>query len=205
MAQRTRLLGFISGIALAGVAARFAAYRQGRRLPPLQPAGEPSLARTRVLERGARLFQSQAPLKDFDVYVVGFHPHRDEPERQWEAHHYCREVSEDFTECVLFDDNGPQANLLGIEYIISEHLFEQLPADERRNWHAHSGEILSVQLIAPGLPEAAEHAFMRKMLNGYGKTWLATPISNIIPAGSSPSHRIPRTAPGSPTEPERLQ
>jgi uncharacterized protein DUF1264 len=61
---------------------------------------------------------------------------------------------------VLFDGNTKDANLIGIEYIVSERLFESLPADEQRFWHPHNCESLSGQLIAPGLPEAAEHAFL---------------------------------------------
>jgi hypothetical protein len=35
------------------------------------------------------------------------------------------------------------ANLNGIEYIISEQLFETLTQEERQYWHPHNGEILS--------------------------------------------------------------
>lgn len=56
----------------------------------------------------------------------------------------------------MYDANGPQANLTGIEYIISEKLYATLPEAERRYWHPHNGEILSGQLVAPGIPDAAE-------------------------------------------------
>ncbi len=36
-----------------------------------------------------------------------------------EAHHYCRVVNDDLLQCVLFDGNTRDANLIGIEYIIS--------------------------------------------------------------------------------------
>jgi hypothetical protein len=41
----------------------------------------------------------------------------------------------------FFDGNTRNANLTGIEYIISERLFEQLPRDERPYWHPHNGAI----------------------------------------------------------------
>src|SRR5690606_17681545 len=59
----------------------------------------------------------------------------------------------------------------GIEYIISEKLFETLPVEERRYWHPHDYEILSGQLVAPGIPDAAERALMKDKMNSYGKTW----------------------------------
>ena len=90
---------------------------------------------------------------------------------QMEAHHYCRVVNEDLIQCVLFDGNTRDANLIGVEYIVSERLFQALPESERSYWHPHNFEILSGQLVAPGLPDAAEKALMRKLLNGYGKTW----------------------------------
>ncbi|RPE79969.1 OBAP family protein [Vulcaniibacterium tengchongense] len=139
--------------------------------PQVAPPGRPESARTDALEAGARLLQTDAPLLGFDVYLVGFHPLKDEPHAQMEAHHFCRQVNEDFAQCALFDGNTARANLNGIEYIISGRLFERLPAEERGYWHPHNGEILSGQLAAPFLPQAAEKALMRSKLNSYGKTW----------------------------------
>lgn len=136
-----------------------------------EPLGAPKSARTRMLEAGATALQGSGPLDDFDVYMVGFHPMKDNPQHQCEAHHFCRQVTEDFAECALFDGNTKDANLIGIEYIVSERIFEKLPREERKYWHPHNGEILSGQLIAPGLPEAAEHALMESKMNSYGKTW----------------------------------
>ncbi len=141
------------------------------RRSPTTPAGQGKGAWLSVLERGANLLQDTAPLKDFDVYVVGFHPAKDDPQMQMEAHHFCRVVNDDFIQCVLFDGNTREANLIGIEYIVSEDLFGTLPDEERSYWHPHNFEILSGQLIAPGLPAAAEKAFMKRLLNSYGKTW----------------------------------
>ncbi|WP_101927282.1 MULTISPECIES: DUF1264 domain-containing protein [Luteimonas] len=68
-------------------------------------------------------------------------------------------------------DGGASANLTGIEYIVSARVFAGLPDGERDYWHPHNGEILSRQLVAPGLPEVAERARMASKINGYGKTW----------------------------------
>ncbi len=88
-----------------------------------------------------------------------------------EAHHYCHQVNEDFAQCTLFDSNEKDAKLNGIEYIISEKLFESLPENEKKFWHPHNGEILSGQLVAPGIPAAAETSLMQSKMNSYGKTW----------------------------------
>ncbi|TCS35608.1 uncharacterized protein DUF1264 [Paucimonas lemoignei] len=139
--------------------------------PKTEPPGAGKSAKTRTLEAGAKVLQSNAPIEGFDIYLVGFHPIKDHPEQQMEAHHYCHQVNEDLAQCVLFDGNTKGANMHGVEYIISEKLFETLPADEKQYWHPHNAEILSGQLMAPGIPEVAEKSLMKTKMNSYGKTW----------------------------------
>lgn len=143
----------------------------GERESRTAPQGQEKSAKTQALELGAKALQTDAPLAGMDVYLVGFHPLKDDPAHQMEAHHFCRQVNEDFAQCVLFDGNTKNANLNGIEYIISEKLFTSLPEQEKQYWHPHNYEILSGQLMAPGLPEAAEKALMKGKMNSYGKTW----------------------------------
>lgn len=155
------------------VAIAIAAFATGNATgqTPSRPPGAEKSAKTQALEAGAQLLQRQAPPNAMDVYLVGFHPMKDDPLHQVEAHHYCHQVNEDFAQCALFDGNGDEANLTGIEYIISEKLFATLPEGERRFWHPHNGEILSGQLVAPGIPELADKALMKSKINSYGKTW----------------------------------
>ncbi len=142
-----------------------------RRHKSLDIPGQSKETEQAVLQAGAKLLQTHAPLRHFDMYVVGFHPAKDDPHHQMEAHHFCRQVNKDFLQCVLFDGNTADANLIGIEYIVSERLFEQLSEEEREYWHPHNYEILSGQLVAPGLPDAAEKRTLRFLMNSYGKTW----------------------------------
>jgi hypothetical protein len=139
--------------------------------PNVRPPGEEKSGTTQTLELGAKALQSNSPMGPFNVYLVGFHPMKDKPEQQTEAHHYCSQVNEDFAQCALFDGNTSGANLNGIEYIISEKAFASLPKEERQYWHPHNGEILSGQLVAPGIPEVAERTLMKQKMNSYGKTW----------------------------------
>jgi hypothetical protein len=139
--------------------------------PEVEPPGAEERPATEILEAGAEILQASPPVGELDIQLVGFHPMKDEPTAQMTAFHFCRQVNEDFAQCVLFDGNAADANLTGVEYIISERLFADLPEEERQYWHPHNGEILSGQLVAPGLPAAAETALMRTKLNSYGKTW----------------------------------
>ena len=88
--------------------------------PAAQPAGQPQTATTTVLEAGAVALQRDAPPDALDIYLIGFHPIRNNPRHQTEAHHFCRQVNADFAQCALFDGNTADANPTGIEYIISE-------------------------------------------------------------------------------------
>ena len=139
--------------------------------PQVSPPGAEKSTKTRMLETGAKMLQGNSPPEQMAMYLVGFHPMKAEPEHQMEAHHFCRQVNQDFAQCALFDGNTEDANLNGIEYIISETLFELLPQDERQFWHPHNFEILSGQLIGPGLPQLAEGELMQSKMKSYGKTW----------------------------------
>jgi len=151
--------------------AMIAAGCVGTREPHVRPAGEEATIKTEALKLGAKALQPDSPLDPMDVYLVGFHPMKNAPAHQMEAHHFCRQVNQEFAQCVLFDGNTRDANLNGIEYIISERLFETLPQEERQYWHPHNYEILSGQLVAPGIPSIAEEELMKGKMNSYGKTF----------------------------------
>jgi hypothetical protein len=131
------------------------------------------------------------PIRQIGVYLDGFHVMKQAPNLFLEAHHYCAAKSEDLLQCALFDGNTSDANLVGIEYIVSERLFDQLPADEKKLWHPHDYEILAGQLIAPGMRESDEKALMKKWINSYGKTWhvwntghFGQPHGDSVPLGA---------------------
>lgn len=139
--------------------------------PKTEPKGAEKTPKTKVLEAGAKVIQDMGPVDKIDMYLVGFHPMKGDRSHSMEAHHFCRQVNQDFAQCVLFDGNSADANMNGIEYIISEKLFETLPSEERKFWHPHNHEILSGQLVMPGLPAVAEKEALAGKMNSYGKTW----------------------------------
>lgn len=134
------------------------------------PGGEKSTKST-MLGLGADLLQSKGPINDINMYLNGFHFYADDMGRQIEAHHYCTHVTEDFFQCVIYDGNEKGARLIGIEYIVSEKLFQTLPEDEKPLWHSHRHETTSGELIMPGIPSAVEHTAIATLVSTYGKTW----------------------------------
>lgn len=137
----------------------------------VETPGTPNDAKTKTLEAGAAVMQDKTPLGKLNAYLDGFHFYSGDMQGQMEAHHYCENVNEDFKQCVIFDGNGESARIMGVEYIVSEKLFQGLPAEEKKLWHSHSYEVKSGALIAPGIPAVAEHELMEKLVSTYGKTW----------------------------------
>lgn len=155
---------------------------------PAAPPGAPKKVDTKVLEKGAEMLQDLSPVRELDHYLDGFHVMKDEPSHHMEAHHFCKGMNEEFTQCVIFDGNTKDANIIGVEYIISEGLFDTLAAEEKKSWHPHNYEILSGQLVLPGVPDIAEKAALAKKMNSYGKTWHVWDTGH---AGHPAAHKLP--------------
>ncbi len=134
-------------------------------------AGAPKSAETRTLEVGAKLLQGKAPLDAVSAYLNGFHFYNGDMDGQMEAHHYVTRLNEDVMQALIYDGNGSDAKLMGVEYIISARLFATLPDDEKKLWHSHDYEVKSGSLVAPGPPQVAEKQLMEQVVSTYGKTW----------------------------------
>ena len=149
------------------------------------PGGEKD-AKSKALEIGADLLQNKSPLKKINAYLNGFHFYNGNINAQMEAHHYVSQINEDVHQAIIYDGNGQDAKIMGVEYIISEKLFKVLPEEEKKLWHSHHYEVKSGALIAPGIPEVAEHELMEKLVSTYGKTihtW-HTDQQRTLPLGS---------------------
>jgi hypothetical protein len=128
----------------------------------------------------------KTPLDAVGVYLDGFHFRNGDMHEQIEAHHYCTSLNDDLIQCVIYDGNGPDALLMGVEYVISEKFFKTLPEEEKSLWHSHHYEVKAGQLAAPNLSDSAEHDLMAKLVSTYGKTWHTwrlDQMGNNIPLG----------------------
>lgn len=132
--------------------------------------GADKSVKSKVLDAGADLIQSAPPLKKINAYLDGFHFYNGNIGAQMEAHHYVSQLNEDVYQAVIYDGNGEDAKLMGVEYIITERLFKTLDDEEKKLWHSHHHEVKSGTLIAPGLPDIAEYELMEKLVSTYGKT-----------------------------------
>ncbi len=162
----------LAATAVAGpIAALFGrdALAQSKKEPAVP--GGPLTTKSHVLDTAADAMQAHRPINAMSEFLNGFHFYADDMGRQVEANHFCTHLTEDFHQCVIYSSNQADAKLIGIEYIVSEKVFKSLPDEEKRLWHSHNYEVKSGELIAPGIPEMAGHAFMKDLVTTYGKTW----------------------------------
>jgi len=132
--------------------------------------GDDKSAKDKLLETGADLLQKKTPLHKVNTYLDGFHFYNGNMKAQMEAHHYVSQLSEDMYQAIIYDGNGEDAKIMGVEYIVTENLFKTLSEEEKKLWHSHRYEVKSGQLIAPGIPEVVERELMEKLVSTYGKT-----------------------------------
>jgi hypothetical protein len=172
-------------IAWAAATAVLTACGDSKTHSPVPTLGEPTSAKTKALALGAAALQNKPPIEALNAYLDGFHFYNGRMSVQMEAHHYCSILSEDLIQCVIYDGNVKDAKIMGVEYIVSEKLFKTLPEAEKALWHSHVHEVKSGQLIAPGIPQAAEHELMEKLIHTYGKTWHTwhTDVQKELPLG----------------------
>lgn len=158
-------------IGVAAGAATTVAMLFGRKAIKVASIGRGHPLSQRLLDVAAGAMQRKYPLDAMSTYLNGFHMYADEMGRQVEAAHFCIHLQHDLHQCVIFDRNAPDARLIGIEYIVTEERFRRLPEHEKRLWHSHHYEVKSGILVAPGIPELAEHAYFKDLVTTYGKTF----------------------------------
>lgn len=140
--------------------------------------GEPTSGKEQFLHAGASIVQNFDPPKQLCAHLHAYHTYAKNPGKPVEANHYCAHVNEDVRQCIVYDGNGPNARLIGIEYLIKPHLYEKLDPEERKYWHSHVYEVKSGMLMLPSpaaVPDAvwevAETEEMKAVIELYGKVY----------------------------------
>ena len=147
-------IGFGAAGAAAAVGVMF-----GRKAVTAAKIGQGHPLKHRLLDLAARVIQPKYPLDAMSTYLNGFHMYADDMGLQVEATHFCIHLRHDLHQCVIFDRNAPDARLIGIEYIISEERSRVLEDQKRLCQAASHHQVKSGTLVAPGIPDRAEHAY----------------------------------------------
>ncbi|KAI4372032.1 hypothetical protein MLD38_010319 [Melastoma candidum] len=142
-------------------------------MPPSdgQPPGYPMSVGQTMLDKGASMLQSLKPIKRFEQHVCTFALYSHDMTRQIETHHYVARLNQDFLQCAVYDSDDSSGRLIGVEYIVSDGIFEALPPEEQKLWHSHAYEIKSGLWVNPRVPEMVGKVEIANLAKTYGKFW----------------------------------
>ncbi|VFQ83716.1 unnamed protein product [Cuscuta campestris] len=135
------------------------------------PPGKAMTVEEHAVDKSAMVLQSLAPIKGMKQHVCTFALCSRDLGRQIETHHYVSRLNHDFLQCAVYDSDDSHARLIGVEYIVSENIYETLPEDEQKLWHSHAYEIKSGLWVSPRLPEVVVRPELENLAKTYGKFW----------------------------------
>jgi hypothetical protein len=127
------------------------------------------------------------PCEDHKLHICAFHIAKDDPNFVVETQHYCAPLREGVFQCLLYETTakGVRPRLLGVEYVVSDEIYQKLPAEEKKLWHHHDFEIRQGLLAPVGLPQECEQKTVKALVNSWGKTWHTWPDpSTDLPLGT---------------------
>jgi hypothetical protein len=128
---------------------------------------------------GASRREVKAPLAEVlhcPLAFAGVHLRKDRPEESRVAYHFCKAVNDNVCQCILYDGVGPDARLIGIEYLVTDEIYRQMPTEEQAYWHDHKYEVdsrLLRSLTQSGAEEAATLAKVRTLWGKVYHTWVS--------------------------------
>jgi hypothetical protein len=105
---------------------------------------------------------------------AGVHLLKDLPEHTQVAYHFCKPLNDDVAQCLLYDGTGPNARLIGVEYLVTDAIYRKMPAAEKAFWHDHKYEVdagLLKSLTQTGDDEKKTLAAVRPLWGKVFHTW----------------------------------
>lgn len=128
----------------------------------------------------------KAPLEEVlhcPLAFAGVHLLKDLPEHSQVAYHYCKAVNGDLNQCVLYDGTGPDARLIGIEYLVSDAVHQKMSAEEKAYWHDHKYEVDAGYLKSLTQTGDEEKQTLAKVRTLWGKVYHTWASGSDYPRG----------------------
>ncbi|KAK9055938.1 hypothetical protein SSX86_027025 [Deinandra increscens subsp. villosa] len=135
------------------------------------PPGKPMTVGHQVIDKSAQMLQTLKPIKQMSQHICTFAVYSHDMSRQIEIHHSITRLNQDFLQCAVYDSDDPSAHLIGVEYIVSDRIFDTLPNEEQKLWHSHDHEVTSGLWVAPGVSERIQMTELELITHTYGKFW----------------------------------
>ncbi len=135
---------------------------------------------------GAPAGGPKAPIQEVlhcPLAFAGVHLLKDLPEVSQVAYHFCKAVNGDLNQCVLYDGTGPDAKLIGIEYLVSDAVYQKMPADEKSFWHDHKYEVDAGYLKSVTQTGDEEKQTLAKVRTLWGKVYHTWASGTDYPRG----------------------
>lgn len=155
---------------------------------PSAPEDVPGGAKTltaKAVDAGAAMLQSLEPIKAFQQHVCTWAIFSHDMNRKIQTHHHAARLNDDFLQCAVYDSDQSNARLIGVEYVVSENVFKDLPPEEKKLWHSHEFEIREGLWVNPGVPETVEKQEVKGLAHTYGKFWCTWQFDrgDVLPMG----------------------
>jgi hypothetical protein len=133
--------------------------------------------------------QPLTPPHNVEMYLDGFHnfstDRKLQPEKQLQRRyaHYCKGVKPGVFQCLIYDGNSKDAKLTGVEYVVTNEIYQTFSTKEKSYWHPHDGEVDSGMLSMPGADPESEKKTLAFVRSTWGKTWNAWQPGDEYPIG----------------------
>uniref|UniRef100_A0A0E0JNI6 DUF1264 domain-containing protein n=1 Tax=Oryza punctata TaxID=4537 RepID=A0A0E0JNI6_ORYPU len=150
------------------------------------PPGRATTVSSQVLDVGAQAVQALKPVRQMKQHACSFALYAHDLSRQVEVHHFVSRLNQDVLQCAVYDSDKPSARLIGVEYIVSDAIFESLHPEEQKLWHSHAYEVKAGLWTDVGVPERLQSSEMARMAKTYGKLWCTWQVDrgDALPLGA---------------------
>jgi hypothetical protein len=121
--------------------------------------------------------EEMSPNDDYHLHICAFHIAKDNPAVVIETQHYCSMLRDNLFQCTLFETTpaGTKPKLLGVEYVISDDLYQKLSPEEKKLWHPHNFEVRQGLLATIGTSDSDDRKTIEALVTTWGKTWHTWP------------------------------
>jgi len=106
----------------------------------------------------------ESPQKGFDMHLDAAHNVKDAKPI---VHHWCKRINAEIVECLMFDSDKANANLVGVETMIPHEVWSTLSEEQKKEWHNHAEKVKPEQFVDATPEEAAK--FTEDLKDTYGR------------------------------------
>jgi hypothetical protein len=167
-------------IDLAATAVRSLMAELKQPISPRARADESSLT---AISKGVRTKGPNAEERHCPLAFAGAHFRRNPPGYPRVVYHDCRPLNDHVSQCLILDGPGPDARLIGVEYLVSDEVYRRMPAEERIYWHDHQYEADAGLLTSPTRSGVDEAPTFPKVSTLWGKVYHTWASGGDYPRG----------------------